>query len=121
VTDKNKIKKYKKGIPAAWMREASYTSIRLGGYTPIKKAMGADKKDSGFLIKFAAGCAAGGLGSLVGNPFDVLKTKMMAAEGAGISLIPTARQIYQSQGAIGFYRGACGWRVPLFLPLYIHT
>lgn len=29
-----------KGIPAAWLREASYTSLRLGLYDPIKKAMG---------------------------------------------------------------------------------
>jgi hypothetical protein len=99
------IRAFWKGIPAAWMREGSYTSIRLGGYAPIKKAMGADKPDSGFFIKFVAGCAAGGLGSLVGNPFDVLKTKMMAAEGEGIALVPTARSIMKSQGMIGFYKG----------------
>ena len=29
-----------KGIPAAWLREASYTSLRLGLYDPIKTAMG---------------------------------------------------------------------------------
>jgi len=29
-----------KGIQAAWLREASYTSLRLGLYGPIKKAMG---------------------------------------------------------------------------------
>ena len=29
-----------KGIGAAWMREASYTSLRLGLYEPIKNAMG---------------------------------------------------------------------------------
>ena len=28
-----------------------------------------------------AGAAAGGLGSCAGNPFDVLKTRMMAYEG----------------------------------------
>jgi len=30
-----------KGLPAAWLREASYTSIRLGLYKPIVDAMGA--------------------------------------------------------------------------------
>lgn len=29
-----------------------------------------------------AGALAGGIGSIAGNPFDVLKTRMMAYEGA---------------------------------------
>lgn len=94
-----------KGIPAAWLREASYTSLRLGLYAPIKKAVGADQPGSGFFIKFAAGCMAGGIGSLAGNPFDVLKTKMMAAEGEGVSFANTARSILKDQGAKGFYKG----------------
>uniref|UniRef100_A0A7S2RVT7 Uncharacterized protein n=2 Tax=Rhizochromulina marina TaxID=1034831 RepID=A0A7S2RVT7_9STRA len=67
--------------------------------------MGADKPDSGFLLKFAAGCAAGGLGSIVGNPFDVLKTKMMAAEDKALGLQETIREVYRGQGMGGFYRG----------------
>ena len=59
-----------KGIGAAWMREASYTSLRLGLYGPIKTVMGI-KKDSNFFMKFVAGGLAGALGSTVGNPFDV--------------------------------------------------
>ena len=60
------------------MREISYTSVKLGGYGPIKTALGADQEDSGFAIKFLAGSVAGGAGSLCGNPFDVMKTMMMA-------------------------------------------
>jgi hypothetical protein len=62
-----------KGIGAAWMREASYTSLRLGLYGPIKHAMGVTSK-SNFFMKFSAGSLAGAIGSIVGNPFDVLKT-----------------------------------------------
>ncbi len=47
-----------KGIGAAWMREASYTSLRLGLYGPIKHAMGI-KSDSHFFFKFSAGSLAG--------------------------------------------------------------
>jgi len=64
------------------MREASYTSIRLGLYEPAKGWVGADKPDSSNARKFLAGAIAGGIGSTVGNPFDVLKTRMMAYEGA---------------------------------------
>ncbi|KAJ8599317.1 hypothetical protein CTAYLR_005335 [Chrysophaeum taylorii] len=94
-----------KGIPAAWMREASYTSFRLGLYKPLKVAFGADKPDSPFIMKFLAGGASGGLGSIVGNPFDILKTKMMAAEGAGVGLVQTTTEIYKNSGILGFYRG----------------
>jgi len=94
-----------KGIGAAWMREASYTSLRLGLYDPIKKAMGVTP-DSHFVLKFTAGSLAGGLGSVVGNPFDVLKTRMMAAEGKEPPAIgKAASELYAAQGISGFYRG----------------
>ena len=64
------------------MREASYTSLRLGLYEPCKTLVGADKPGAGFVSKFIAGALAGAIGSTAGNPFDVLKTRMMAYEGA---------------------------------------
>ena len=109
------------------MREASYTSFRLGLYKPLKQLFKADKPDaesgdldylrtdcdrettkklfidvscrpdSPFILKFAAGGASGGLGSVVGNPFDILKTKMMASE-TGLGLAETAGSIFANQG-----------------------
>ena len=94
-----------KGIGPAWMREASYTSLRLGLYDPVKQIMGV-KADSHFLLKFLAGSIAGGIGSIAGNPFDVLKTKMMATEGtAAPGLVSTASGMYKTLGIGGFYRG----------------
>lgn len=95
-----------KGIGAAWMREASYTSLRLGLYEPMKGLVGADKPNAGFLSKFLAGALAGGIGSIAGNPFDVLKTRMMANEGAeskGVGFF--ASEIMANQGIGGFYKG----------------
>lgn len=92
-----------KGINAAWLRESSYTSLRLGLYAPIKTAMGADA-NSGFLLKFSAASLSGALGSLAGNPFDVLKTNLMANEGKA-SLVQTASALMKNQGISGFYRG----------------
>lgn len=68
-----------KGIKAAWMRESTYTSLRLGLYDPIKRVMGITNQSS-FIMKFTAGSLAGTIGSLVGNPFDVIKIKMMTIE-----------------------------------------
>jgi hypothetical protein len=52
-----------------------------------------------------AGSAAGALGSLAGNPFDVLKTKMMTNEGAAASMSNVAKELFNKQGLKGFYRG----------------
>jgi hypothetical protein len=96
-----------KGVNAAWLREASYTSLRLGLYEPCKVAFGCTtKENTTFMKKFLAGSAAGALGSIAGNPFDVLKTKMMTAESATPpSITSTARDLFKNQGISGFYRG----------------
>ena len=94
-----------KGIGAAWLREASYTSLRLGLYGPIKHAMHL-KPDSHFVLKFSAGSLAGAIGSIVGNPFDVLKTRMMTAEGSKPPTMAEAgASLMKAQGIAGFYRG----------------
>lgn len=68
-----------KGIAPAWGRESMYASIKIGGYGPIRDAIGAGDKNAPFLLKFAAGAASGSLGSVVGNPFDVLKVRRAGA------------------------------------------
>jgi len=94
-----------KGIGAAWLREASYTSLRLGLYSPIKKVMGVNN-ESHFFLKFLAGSAAGGIGSIVGNPFDVIKTRMMAFEGrVQPSFWSTLIDLYGLEKLRGFYKG----------------
>lgn len=94
------------GVNAAWLRESSYTSLRLGLYEPCKVAFGCTTPETTtFIKKFLAGSAAGALGSLAGNPFDVLKTKMMASEKKGITIGGTAKELFANQGIGGFYRG----------------
>jgi hypothetical protein len=96
-----------KGVNAAWLREASYTSLRLGLYEPMKVLFGADDPaTASFARKFLAGSAAGALGSIAGNPFDVLKTRMMTAKGKeSPSLSSVGKELYKLQGIQGFYRG----------------
>lgn len=95
-----------KGVNAAWLREASYTSLRLGLYEPTKILFGANDAGAPFYKKFLAGSAAGAIGSLAGNPFDVLKTKMMTASGKEVpSITKTAGDLMANQGIGGFYRG----------------
>lgn len=56
--------------------------------------------------KFLAGALAGAVGSIAGNPFDVLKTRMMAYEGSDSpSLGFFAKDVMENQGFGGFYKG----------------
>mmetsp|Transcript_616 Transcript_616/g.1470 ORF Transcript_616/g.1470 Transcript_616/m.1470 type:complete len:284 (+) Transcript_616:45-896(+) len=94
-----------KGIAWAWGREGSYASIKLGAYAPVRDAIGAGNKDSPFYLKFAAGAITGGTGSLVGNPFDVLKTMAQTNSGKSESLGKTLSDFHAKNGFGGFYRG----------------
>ena len=94
-----------KGIQAAWGRESFYASIKVGGYGPIRDALGASSPDAPFALKFAAGAASGSIGSCVGNPWDVLKTMMQANKGEAVPLTTLASKLYADQGVGGFYRG----------------
>jgi len=51
----------------------------LGLYEPVKEITGSKS----IFQKFLAGSISGAIGSVAGNPFDVLKTRMMATEGKG--------------------------------------
>ena len=94
-----------KGIKAAWLRESTYTSLRLGLYEPIKQLMGVNNK-SGFGEKFIAGSLAGAIGSIFGNPFDVVKTRLMATEEVKThSFTHIFKNIYNVEGFEGFYKG----------------
>lgn len=105
ILKKEGIPAFWKGIGAAWLRESSYTSLRLGLYSPIKHGMGITSESS-FFLKFAAGSLAGAVGSLAGNPFDVIKTCMMTNEGKNpVSMYQTTIDIYKYQTYTGFYRG----------------
>merc|ERR1712019_120854 len=87
-----------KGIVWAWGREGSYASIKLGAYAPVRDAIGAGDKNAPFLLKFAAGAITGGVGSIIGNPFDVLKTMAQANQGESVGLVTLVSNMYKDQG-----------------------
>lgn len=99
------------GVPAFWKglffaygRELSYTSIKLGAYAPVRDALGAGA-DAPFYMKFLAGAITGGVGSAVGNPFDVMKTLAQTNKEASVGLAELVKKMYADQGIGGFYRG----------------
>lgn len=77
--------------------------MRLGLYDPIKVLVGATASSSP-LLKFLAGALAGAVGSLVGNPFNVIKLKMMANKDER-GPADYVKEVWQNQGIKGFYTG----------------
>lgn len=94
-----------KGLPFAYGRELSYTSIKLGAYAPVRDAIGAGAPDAPFYMKFLAGAITGGVGSVVGNPFDVMKTLAQTNKDNAVGLSKLVGDLYSNQGVGGFYRG----------------
>ena len=93
-----------KGLTFAYGRELSYTSVKLGAYAPVRDAMGAGK-DAPFYLKFLAGAITGGVGSAIGNPFDVMKTLAQTNKDKAAPLMTLVKDMYSKQGMAGFYRG----------------
>mmetsp|Transcript_17316 Transcript_17316/g.29855 ORF Transcript_17316/g.29855 Transcript_17316/m.29855 type:complete len:284 (+) Transcript_17316:59-910(+) len=94
-----------KGIPWAYCREGSYTAIRLGAYAPVRDAIGAGSPDAPAHMKFLAGAITGAVGSVAGNPFDVLKTLSQTNKSESVPLMTLVGRMYKDQGVGGFYRG----------------
>ena len=95
-----------KGLPFAYGRELSYTSIKLGAYAPVRDAMEPlSEYLPPFAVKFLAGAATGGVGSVVGNPFDVMKTLAQTNKDRTVGLGQLVTNMLRDAGAAGFYRG----------------
>jgi hypothetical protein len=104
VMENGGLRAFYKGIPFGYGRELSYTSVKLGAYAPMRDLIGAGEPDSPFYLKFLAGAITGGLGSILGNPFDVMKTLAQTSKGSE-SLGALVTNMYKDQGINGFYRG----------------
>jgi len=69
-----------KGLSAALLRQATYTTTRLGVYSSLIESFSQNSKgepvNPSFLHKLAAGCIAGGVGAVVGTPAEVALIRM---------------------------------------------
>ena len=48
---------------------------------------------------------SGAVGSFAGNPFDVIKIRMMANKDDKVSVILLVKEVWRNQGISGFYSG----------------
>jgi hypothetical protein len=95
-----------KGIQVAWIREGTYTAIKMGAYAPVRDALAGEGNTATVVQMLVAGCVTGAAGAAVSNPFDLLKTMQMNNESSKPpALGQLAKELYRDQGWGGFYRG----------------
>lgn len=102
------------GLSAGLLRQATYTTTRLGIYTWLFEIFsGTDGKPPGFFVKAALGMTAGVVGAFVGTPAEVSLIRM-TADGR---LPPAERRNYKNvfdslfrivkeEGVLTLWRGA---------------
>lgn len=91
---------YWKGIKPAILREGSYTTLRIGLYSPIKDYFRVTSESPTYL-KFFSGSLAGLIAVSISNPFDILKTRTMAST-KDIKLLNLIKSIHAT-GFQSFY------------------
>jgi len=96
-----------KGLVPALLRQASYSSLRMGVYEPIRNVVSGDNPKPEFLQKVLAGGLAGGLGIAIANPTELVKIRMQA-DKVGTryrGTLDAFQQIVKNEGVLGLWRG----------------
>ncbi|XP_063243468.1 mitochondrial 2-oxoglutarate/malate carrier protein [Bacillus rossius redtenbacheri] len=102
------------GLSAGLLRQATYTTTRLGIYTWLFETFsGQDGRPPGFLMKAGLGMAAGVAGAFVGTPAEVALIRMTAdgrlpaAERRNYKNVAEALfRITREEGLLTLWRGA---------------
>lgn len=95
-----------RGVSASLAREATYSTIRMGLYEPIKNVLKSpDDVKEPLFKKILAGGIAGMTGAAISNPTDLLKVRLQAVNGPSINLLKMACDIVKREGIKGLYRG----------------
>jgi len=105
------------GLSAGLLRQAVYTTARLGFFDTFMKRLTVRAKDKGTQIGFseraAAGLSAGGLAAMIGNPADLALIRMqsdglkpLAERKNYTSVIHALQSIAKSEGVGALWAGA---------------
>ncbi|CAL3965579.1 unnamed protein product [Diplocarpon coronariae] len=105
------------GLSAGLLRQAVYTTARLGFFDTFMKELTCRARERGTTIGFAeragAGLAAGGLAAMIGNPADLALIRMqsdglkpVAERKHYTSVVDALRRIARSEGVSALWAGA---------------
>ena len=96
-----------KGASAAFLRQLTYSTVRMWAYENINRYFSADVEKVGFFRKLFAGGLGGAVGCLVGTPFDIFKIRLindiLGKRYSG--LIDCGKQTMEKDGFTGLFKG----------------
>ncbi|XP_057423677.1 uncharacterized protein LOC130717464 [Lotus japonicus] len=111
------VKGFFRGTGATLCREVPFYVAGMGLYAESKKGV---QKLLGRELEawetIAVGALSGGLAAVVTTPFDVMKTRMMTAQGRSVPMTMIAISILRREGPLGLFKGAVPrffWIAPL--------
>jgi len=101
------------GLSAGLLRQATYTTTRLGIYTWLFETFSTEGKPPGFFMKAALGMTAGASGAFVGTPAEVALIRMTSDGSLPAdkrrnysSVFNALARIYKEEGVTTLWRGA---------------
>jgi len=101
------------GLSAGLLRQATYTTTRLGVFQALFDSFSKDGKPPGFMTKVAIGMTAGVAGAFVGTPAEVALIRMTSDGRLPIaerrnykSVIDAWVRIMKEEGIFALWRGA---------------
>lgn len=96
-----------KGASAAFLRQLTYSTVRMWAYENINRFFSADVEKVGFFRKLFAGGMGGAVGCLVGTPFDIFKIRLindiLGKKYSGLR--DCFKQTYETDGFLGLFKG----------------
>lgn len=101
------------GLSAGLLRQATYTTTRLGIYTWLFEKFSDNGKPPGFAMKAGLGMTAGGTAAFVGTPAEVALIRMTSDGSLPVekrrnysSVFNAIARIYKEEGLTTLWRGA---------------
>ena len=97
-----------RGVTATWLRELSYSSVRMGLYEHLKRRIdhgGAGGRLVTYPERLACGLVAGGLGAVFSVPCDLARVRMQAGDAARANVAGIWRETLATEGPKGLFRG----------------
>lgn len=106
-----------RGTGATLCREVPFYVAGMGLYAESKKLVQhLLRRELEPWETIAVGALSGGLAAVTTTPFDVMKTRMMTAQGRSVSMTMIAFSILRHEGPLGLFKGAVPrffWIAPL--------
>lgn len=96
-----------KGASAAFLRQLTYSTVRMWAYENLNRYFSADVQKVGFFRKLFAGGLAGAVGCLIGTPFDIFKIRLindiLGKKYTGLT--DCCKQTVENDGIFGLFKG----------------